>query len=182
MLARRARDLGPVCRARWGGPLLRGGGTTRELALCGGRLHTALRGREGTTVPAQGSGAAAARFQRWGVGSPSTANFGRRSRLIREKIIGHRMRGLATAGRIRCSFLDHRMFALLHEPARQQGRGILFEPAIQQRHNFLAEIGRMVQARQFVAVKGIARSGEQELPIGLSFVIQGDLQEGTRRQ
>jgi hypothetical protein len=38
----------------------------------------------------------------------------------------------------------------------------------------------MVQAREFVALQGIAGSGEQKLPGRLSFVIQGDLR-GERR-
>ncbi len=126
-----------------------------------------------------------------GCGSRATAKFGWRARSIREKIIGHSMRGLASCfggsralvvGRrlLACRVSRGGMLALLHQPARQHGRGVFLEPGIQQLSNLLAEIGRVAQAGKLVTLQGIARGRQQELPRRLSFVIQGDLQVGKR--
>jgi hypothetical protein len=107
--------------------------------------------------------------------SRSSAKIGRRARLIREKIIGHSPHGFTASIAVFCRFFHHWVLALPHQPARQQSRRVLLQPGIQQLRNLLSEIGGMVQAREFVALQGTAGSGEQELPRGLGFVIQGDL-------
>jgi hypothetical protein len=80
-----------------------------------------------------------------GCRSRAGAEFGRRARLIRERVIGHGMRGLVppVAGR-RLLVVAHwgqralallagrGTLALLHQPARQHGRAVFFEPGIQQ--------------------------------------------------
>src|SRR5260370_15917980 len=150
--------------ARWGAPLWSGGGARRRLGLCGLLRGTPLRGWDETTWPAKEGGDTAARLQNWSCASLSTANFGRRGRLMREKIIGHGMRGLAPSIAVHRSFLHNRMLALLHQPARQQSRGVLIEPGIQQLRDLFTEIGGVVQAGKFVAVQRIARGREEELP------------------
>src|SRR5712675_2910834 len=121
--------------------------------------------------------------------SRTGAKIGRRTRLIREKVIGHDLRrfapviGRRTAvairgGRYGCVALLARggAFALLHQPTRQHGRGVLFEPGIEQLRDLLAEISSMAQTRKFVALQGITRRRQKKLPGRLGFVIQGDLQ------
>ena len=120
-------------------------------------------------------------------GSRTTAKFGPCARSIREKIIGRSMCGLTSCveGRRPLVFgcralagLARRggVLALLHQPARQHGRGVFFQPGIQQLSDLLAEIGRVTQAGKLVTLQGIARRRMQELPRRLGFVIQGDLQ------
>jgi len=90
---------------------------------------------------------------------------------IRKKIIGHGMsafhRRLATG-----NGLPHlrRALALLHQPARQHGAGILLEPLVKQGADLLPKIGGMAEAREFIALQRGARSREKELPRGLGFL------------
>ena len=127
-----------------------------------------------------------------GCRSRTAAKIGRRARLIREKIIGHGLhrfppgirRRTAVAvrrgGYSRLALLAGRwVLALLHQPTRQHGRGVLFEPGIEQLRDLLAEIGGMAQPRKFVTLQGITGRRQKELPGRLGFVIQGDLQ-GTK--
>jgi hypothetical protein len=53
---------------------------------------------------------------------------------------------------------------LLEKPSGKQGGGAFLHPLIDQRGDFLAEIGSMSQSRKFKTLKGVARSGEKELP------------------
>ena len=93
------------------------------------------------------------------------AVFGLRSGAIRKKIIGHRMRPVAARWgarkHVRC---PGGAFPLLEKPAGQHGGGVFLHPLIDQRGNFLAEIGRVRQTRQFKALQGVARGREKELP------------------
>ena len=123
--------------------------------------------------------------------SRTSAKLGRRGRLIREKVIGRstgraraagggrsplrRQQGLVAQVGVRL-LGHHGVFAVLHQPARQHSRGILFEPGIEQLRDFLAEIGGMAEAREFVTLQGITRRGEKELPRRLGFVVQRGLQ------
>jgi hypothetical protein len=93
---------------------------------------------------------------------------------IRQKIIGHSMAvggHRFGSGQIRRG-LDIRgtqvAFAHLEEHARDHGVGILVEQLVDKRINFLAEIGRVTEAREFVTVKSVAGSGKQEFPGWLS--------------
>jgi hypothetical protein len=157
----------------------RSGFAARLEFAAGGLWHnTRLRGWGETKISARDGGGAAAWPQNSARGSLSVANCRRRSRLIREKIIGH---GFAASIPVCRRFLRHRVLALAHQQSRQQRRGVFFQPGIQQLGDLLTEIGGMVQAREFVALQGIAGSGEQELPRGLSFVIQGNLRERYRQ-
>jgi hypothetical protein len=124
-----------------------------------------------------------------GCRSRAGAKIGRRARLIREKIIGHDLRGFAPGisrrtavavcrggyGRL-ALVARSRAFALLHQPTRQHGRGVLFEPGIEELRDLLAEIGSMAQPRKFVTLQGITGRRQKKLPGRLGFVIQGDLQ------
>jgi hypothetical protein len=124
-----------------------------------------------------------------GCRSLAIAKIGRRARLIREKIIGHNLPAPAPGVGHRTSIAicrgAHSRFALLagrgtltllHQPTRQHGRGVLFEPGIEQLSDLLAEIGRMAQTREFVTLQGITGRRQKKLPGRLGFVIQGDLQ------
>src|SRR5712671_6531485 len=122
-----------------------------------------------------------------GCRSRAGAKIGRRARLIGEKIIGHDLRRFAPVIGRRTAIRGGRYgwvallarggaFALLHQPTRQHGRGVLFEPGIEQLRDLLAEIGSMAQTRKFVTLQGIAGRRQKKLPGRLGFVIQGDLQ------
>ena len=93
---------------------------------------------------------------------------GWRNRSIRKKVIGHSMSG-SQRGLAGGSGLRHlrRALALLHQPARQHGGGILLEPLVEKRADFLPEIGGMAEAREFIALQRGARSRENEFPRGL---------------
>jgi len=88
-----------------------------------------------------------------------------RSGLFREKIIGHSVRSIEPRF---CPGDGVRnlpgMLSLFHQPARQHGRGVFFEPLVEQGTDLLAEIGGMTQARQFVGLQRIARCGQKKLP------------------
>jgi hypothetical protein len=168
MLATRATVVDLACGARVGSLSRSGVAARREVAAGGVWGDTRLRGWGETRVSASDGGGAVALAQNSACVSPSIANCGRRGRLIRKKIIGHGLHGFAAPIAVYRSFLGHRVLALAHQPARQQRRSVLFQPGIQQLGDLLAEIGGMVQARECVALQGIAGSGEQELPRGVS--------------
>ncbi len=107
--------------------------------------------------------------------SSRTARMGLRSRLIREEIIGYRMRArrgvraVQPVGRPRfragLRLRDvERALMLLHEPAREHSGGIFLQPRVQQLADLLAKIGGMTEPRKFVALERIARCREQKLP------------------
>jgi hypothetical protein len=177
MLTTRATALDVGCGARECSPPRSIVATRREFATCGLRHDTPLRGWGKTRWSALHSGVALARLHNSTRVSLSIANCGRRGRLIREKIIGHGLHSLTTPIAVYRCFFHRGVLALAHQPARQQRRCIFFQPGIQQLGDLLTEIGGVVQAREFVALQGIAGSGEQELPGGLSFVIQGNLRK-----
>jgi len=132
-----------------------------------------------------------------GLRSRTGAKFGRRARLIGEKIIGRSMRRLASRVGRRSSLVGRRstgifrplggavlpsggIFALLHQPARQHGRGVFFQPGIEQLRDLLAEIGGMAEPRKLITLQRVPGRGEKELPRWLGSVIQGDLQGKPR--
>jgi hypothetical protein len=97
--------------------------------------------------------------------SSGTTVCGRRSRPIRQNIIGRttpvlrqRVVGVRRLHGVR------RPLALLDQPAGEHGCRVFFHPLIEKRPNLLAEIGGMTKPREFVALERIARSREQELP------------------
>jgi hypothetical protein len=129
----------------------------------------------------------------YGRRSRTRAKFVRGGRLVREKVIGRSVRGFASrlvargalfvangtirSGRRMLGMLaGRRMFALLHQPARQHHRRVFLEPGIQQLRDLLAQIGCVAEPRKLVALQGIAGRREKELPGRLGFVVQGDLQ------
>jgi hypothetical protein len=158
-----------------------------------------LRPAIGSGTPLGGSGESAllaeiGRKAGWpcdvlGSHSRAEAKIRRRARLIREKIIGHDLRGFASGIRRRAAITvacrshaglallaGRGAFTLLHQPTRQHGRGVLFEPRIEQLRDLLAEIGGVAQPRKFVTLQGIAGRRQKKLPRRLGFVIQGNLQ------
>lgn len=101
--------------------------------------------------------------------SRCAASYGRRDRLIRENIIGHRMRAARRIAvfrfaRRRRVLNSQRVLALLHEPSREHGGGVFFQPGIKQLANFFAEICGVAEPREFVALERIPRSRQKELP------------------
>ena len=73
-------------------------------------------------------------------------------------------------GRGSSLFFKDSAFALVHQPARQHGRGVFLEVLIQERTQFLAQIRRVSEARKFVGLERIAGSGEQEFPWRLGVI------------
>jgi hypothetical protein len=103
--------------------------------------------------------------------SKNTVGSRRRERLIREEIIGHRMRTGLGSGRGRVVGIGGGgTLALFHQPAREHRAGIFIEPLIEQRSNFLAKVSGMTEAREFVGLERCSRSGRQEFPRRLSLV------------
>jgi hypothetical protein len=105
--------------------------------------------------------------------SSGVASCGRRSTPIRKKVIGHRMSLLMwnVAGARGLRF-PRRLLAALHQPARQHGASVFLEPLVQQSADFFAQIGRVAETRELVALQRIARSREKKFP--------GRLRLGTR--
>jgi hypothetical protein len=106
-----------------------------------------------------------------------------------EKVIRRDMRGFPSRVAARSPLVTFRLrrgclrrgaFALLHQPARQHCGGVLLKPGVQQLHDLLAEIGGVAEPRKLIALQGIARRREKELPGRLGFVVQGDLQGKLR--
>jgi hypothetical protein len=171
-----------------GGAGMAGGSAARVVRLLPVTVHRTPRRCLDDSALLAGSGLKSGLPARiLGCRSRTAAKIGRRARLIREKIIGHAARAVAprvASGSplvIRCRplvRLPNRggMFALLHQPPRKQSRGVLFKPGVQQLCDLLAEIRRVAEARELIALQGISRRREKELPGRLGFVIQGDLQ------
>jgi hypothetical protein len=102
--------------------------------------------------------------------SRGAADCRRRDRPIRKKIIGHAIPVLRRqTGGVDGFLRVRRAFPLLHQPAREHGRGVLLDPLIEKGADLLAEIGGMTETREFIALQRIARSREQELPRRLDF-------------
>ena len=92
------------------------------------------------------------------------------SESIRQKIIGHRMAvcGSRFGGGLVRSGLgfrgENRALTLFDQPARDHCVGVFVEPLVEQGRDLLTEIGRVTEAREFVALQGVAGSGEKEFP------------------
>jgi hypothetical protein len=98
---------------------------------------------------------------------------GRRERPIGKKVIGHSRRYFRNTLTGRGVFLHLLLaFPLLHQPAREQRRGIFLHPLVEKAANLFAEIGGMAEAREFIALQRIARGREKELPRGFGFAIR----------
>ena len=97
---------------------------------------------------------------------------------IRQNIIGHSVPVSPGPFRRGVLCLDRRgKIRMLDQPARQQGRGVFFDPTLQQLANFLAQIGGVRQAGKLIALQGVTRSRQEKVPRGLSAVAgQGVLQ------
>ena len=95
---------------------------------------------------------------------------------IHQKVIGRTMTvggsGLVGRGLLRRSV--HSEFSLLDEPASEVRGGIFLEPLIEQRGDFLAQIGGMRETGKFVGLQSIAGSREQEFPGGLGAGLRHD--------
>jgi len=179
------------------------GGAARECASVAGGAAALAAGLPGATVrraprrfpggsllPAGKGPGTGFSVHVLGRGLRASAKFGRRCRLIREKIIGRDVAGFASprtgrSPRVHASggrraftpLVRRELFTFLHQQPRQHGRGILLQPGIQQLHDLFAKIRRVAQPRELVALQGIAGGGEKKLPRRLGFVgAHGDLQ------
>jgi len=122
------------------------------------------------------SGAPVGEFNEWprkaGMTSENAAAARRFDRRLREKIIGHTMavcRPGAVGGGLRLRRVNGG-FALLHQPTSNHCGGVFLEPLIQQRSNFLAEIGGVAESSEFVGLQRVARSRQEKFPRGLGAV------------
>ena len=92
------------------------------------------------------------------------------SESIRQKIIGHKMAvgWRRTGGGFIRRSLDvggaHIAFTKLEEHTSDHSVGILVEQLIEERIDFLAQIGGVTKTRKFVTVQGVAGSGEEKFP------------------
>ena len=99
------------------------------------------------------------------------------SETIRQKIIGHRIpvRGSGFGGGLVRRRQGVRgvngALSLLDQPTGDQGVGVLVHPLVKEGRDLLAQVGGVGEAREFVAVKRVARSGEKKLPRRLGAVV-----------
>ncbi len=138
--------------------------------------HMALGTPPGPSDRGFGSGIASGKLwierRKIAITSSWAAICGRGDRPIRKKVIGHGrsvLRERFTGANVFLHLL--RAFPLLHQPARQHGRGIFFHPLVEKRANLLAEIGGMTKTREFIALQRISRSREKKLPRRLCLVV-----------
>ena len=90
------------------------------------------------------------------------ARTARRAHRIREKIIG-RTRGIFALWFVRRGRRDLAPF-LFQKPSGHHCRSKLLHPLVQDRAGLLSQIGCKSESREFVALKRIARSRQQEFP------------------
>jgi hypothetical protein len=138
------------------------------------------RSREGNgTMSVAGSDDMCIALRKMAITSCWTAVGRGRSRPIRKNVIGHAIpvRILGEQIRERNGFVGVRSaLALVHQKAREHGFGIFLDPLLEERGDLLAEIGGVAEAREFEALKRVARSGKQEFPRELGFMNgHGDL-------
>ena len=91
--------------------------------------------------------------QKMAVTSRWAAICGRGTRPIRKKIIGHSMPASRRRFARGSGLHLRRALALLHQPARQHGGGILLQPKVEKRGDLFPEIGSMAEAREFIALQ-----------------------------
>lgn len=85
---------------------------------------------------------------------------------VHQKIIGRTMT-VGRSGFGRSGFFRRRVHGegtLFDEPAGKIRGGVFLEPLIEQRGDFLAQVGGVGKAGEFVGLKRIAGSGEKEFP------------------
>jgi len=111
------------------------------------------------------------RTRKAGEVSKSSVGSRRRDGLIREEIIGRRMRtGLrAGRGRVDCAGGEGTL-ALFHQPAGEHRAGIFIKPLIEQCSNFLTKIRGVTEPGEFVGLERCSRSRQQEFPRRLCLV------------
>lgn len=110
-----------------------------------------------------------------------------RNESINQKVIGRTMTGGGSRLRGRRIFRRgiHGESALLDEPTGEIRSGVFFKPLIEQGSDFLAQIGGVSEAREFIGLERIARSREKEFPGGLGAGLRHDnlqnVERGCRR-
>jgi len=66
----------------------------------------------------------------------------------------------------------------LDEPAREQGRGVLLHPGVEEFGHFLSQIGSMGEPGKLVGLQGIARGRKRELPGSLGSGLRHSILQG----
>ena len=87
----------------------------------------------------------------------------RRRHPIRQEIIG-RTCGLRWRGLARRNIGSGRLHALIHQPASQHRRGVLFQVLIEEFANLLTQVGGVSKTGQLVGLQGISRGSKKKLP------------------
>jgi hypothetical protein len=87
----------------------------------------------------------------------------RRTRPIRKNIIGHAAL-LPNHVICRSGLRNIRAFAELQQQTCQHRRSVFVEPLVEQRDDFLSQIGGVIQPRQLVRLQRSARSRKQKFP------------------
>jgi hypothetical protein len=135
--------------------------------------HSGTPGRDRVTGPFTNkeSETSCGRTKKVAEVSKSSVGSRRRDGLIREEIIGRRMRtGLRSGrGRIVCAGGEGTL-ALFHQPAGEHRAGIFIKPLIEQRPNFLTKVSGVTETREFVGLERCSRSGQQKFPRRLCLV------------
>ena len=106
-----------------------------------------------------------------------------RNESINQKVIGRTMTvgGSGLRGRRIFRRGIHGEGALLDEPTGEIRSGVFFEPLIEQGSDFLAQIGGVSEAREFIGLERIARSREKEFPGGLGAGLRHDNLQNMER-
>lgn len=154
--AHESEDAGGTQRARW---MPRGNGRLQDIPL---------RTLAANSVRAKKQSESENPERRAGDNSGTTARRMRRNEPLRKNIIGRKVpvRGSGVGVR-RISGDKDVTLALFNETASEIGRGLLLQPLLEELSNLLAKIGGVSEAGELVRLKGVAGSGEQELPRSL---------------
>ena len=183
MGAAAAKNFGGRRQARLGEAFVGNAGSTEPKALWRATANTTPRPNDHGLVSGRTSDEL--RIERRKIAFPSSraSICVRRDRPIRKKIIGRSIAIFRDSFSGNGGFVNLlRAFPLLHQPARQHGRGIFLHPQVEQPADLLAEIGGMAETREFIALQRVSRSRDKKLPRRLSLVmVHAGLQEGGSR-
>jgi len=103
---------------------------------------------------------------------------------IHQKVIGRTtsVGGSSFVGERLLGRRGHGELALLHEPASEIRGGIFLEPLVEQGSDFLAQIRGVTETGQFIGLKRITGSREQEFPGGLGAGLRHDNLQKVAKQ
>lgn len=158
-------------RARESGGAFGDGRVARRRGMARARRRTAprVKGTARYRVPAYARRAIFREKAGWR--SCAAAQWGRRGRRFREKVIG-RTAAVRTwfGGDVQGVGAAHGLSALLHQPACQHGRRIFLQVLIQKGADLLSQVGGVRKPREFVGLQRVFGRREKELPGRLGWV------------